>query len=722
MSLFRSGMGWLSMVMVLGTVARMEAQTLQLAPSGSQTITHPAGTSLVMSEKSLADTPSFAFLPVDFTVAGHGFDLGNNGTSASGWSVFHEKYDSFVSATRGITQMHSSQFGHYAQGDSAHEYDYDVYYGGNVAASDEGITDKVAHVNQVGYWSGPLTTGGTTGSNLVAAAATKCHGYCAALAGYGGYFPDGGILLDTSKGGATATIATLTASPMSAFQYTLATGTVAVSTAWGNVLPNTCTPNGNGQYQKYTVTTCHVVLGTAPVSPGSFVAGQDVYLNGGFQEEAEVTAVGRVSAGVQAVTFRTRYAWNAPGSRALMMQGGPGGQSFVKTGGWPAAYWVVGATSPTTLLFSNCLTGRCYGGVGGNLIRPANTLVSHAMTMTVVGGTVTATWPQGGDLFDAKIGSPIMVAGCKEPSLNGTFTVTANSDDSFSPSIQWTNASANGGGAGCTLSTSPPSITFYPSAFITGTGGARGTAELAANTVPWSSGDTILGTPATQYQQAGMNLYIGQTTATSGSNASLGVRVDDEGPSQLIDAYMAQNNPANGAAADMFNIMGSYGAVFAMKYRPANNGTILYVNGAEPVSSNAKPYYLFIDNQSYLTILANPATSTFTVKGPWDSGAGSTVGGSPICTVASGCRPVLSGTTMAIGGSALAAGTCATGTATVPGAAVGHTVGVAATDGTLPNPLVMLSAAVTAKDMVSVQVCAIAQVTLAAKSYNVTSY
>jgi hypothetical protein len=35
---------------------------------------------------------------------------------------------------------------------------------------------------------------------------------------------------------------------------------------------------------------------------------------------------------------------------------------------------------------------------------------------------------------------------------------------------------------------------------------------------------------------------------------------------------------------------------------------------------------------------------------------------------------------------------------------------------------VMLSAAVTAKDMVSVQVCAIAQVTLAAKSYNVTSY
>jgi hypothetical protein len=714
----------LMILLAIGCV-RMRAQngqTLELTPSGSQTITHPAGTSLTMSEKSLTDTPSFAFLPVDFTVAGHGFNLGNNGSSAQGWSVFHETYDSFVSATRGISQMHSSQFGHYAQGDSAHQYDYDVYFGGNVATSDEGITDKVAHVNQVGYWSGALSAGGTTGSSLVSAASIQCTGYCAALAGYGGYFPDGGILLDTSKGGATATIASLADNPMGAFQYTLATGTVQISTAWGKVVPNTCTPSGNGQYQAYTVTTCNVVLGTAPASPGSFVAGQDVYLNGSFQEEAEVTAVGRVSAGVQAVTFKTRYAWNFGPSHALMMQGGPGGQAFVSTGGWPAAYWVVGATSPTTLLFSNCLTGSCHGNLGGNLIRPASVLVSNPITMTASGSTVTAAWAYGGNPYGARIGSPVVVGGCKEPSLNGTFTVTANTYDWFSPSLQWTNAGAANGGAGCTIASAPPSITFYPSAFITGTHGAKGTAELAANTVRWSSGDTIVGAPATQYQQAGINLYIGQTTGSSGSNASRGVTVDDEGPSQLIDAYVAQNNPANGAAADMFKIQGSYGAVFAMRYRPANNGTILYVNGAEPVSANTKPYYLFQDNQSYLKILANPGTDTFTVNGPWDSAAGSTVGGSPVCTAATGCRPLLSGTTKSIGGSALTAGTCANGTATVPGATVGHTVGVAATDGTLPNPLVVLSAAVTAKDTVSVQVCAIAAVTLAAKSYNVTSY
>jgi len=714
----------LMVLLVIGSVkiGAQSVQTLQLTPTGSQTITHPAGTSLTMTEKSLTDTPSFVFLPVNFTVAGHGFNLGNNGSAAQGWSVFHERYDSFVSATRGISQMNSSQFGHYGQGDSAHEYDYDVYYGGNVATSDEGITDKVAHINQVGYWSGPLTSGGTRGSNLVAAASTKCIGYCAALAGYGGYFPDGGMLLDMSKGGATATIATLTVSPLNAYQYTLATGTVSVSTAWGNVVPNTCTPNGNGQYQKYTVTTCNVVLGTAPASPGSFVAGQNVFLNGGFEEEAEVTAVGRVSGGVQSVSFKTRYAWNYGGIHALMMQGGPGGQAFTRTGAWPAAYWAVGAINPTTLLFGNCVTGGCYGNLGSNLIRPASMLVSNSITMTAVGSTVTATWSNGGNPFGAKVGSPIVVAGCKELSLNGTFGVTANSYDSFSPSIQWMNPAAKNGGAGCTLSTAPPSITFYPAAFITGTQGLGGTAELATNSVAWSSGDTILGAPATQYQQAGMNLYIGQITDSSGSNASHGVQVDDEGPSHLIDAYVAENNPANGAAPDMFNIKGSYGVVFGMRYRPANNGTILYVNGAEPVSENAKPYYLFQDNHSYLKILANPATDTFTVNGPWDSAAGSTVGGSPVCTAASGCRPVLSGTTKTIGGSALTPGTCAMGTATVPGATVGHTVGVAATDGTLPNPLVVLSAAVTAANTVSIQVCAISAVTPVAKSYNVTSY
>lgn len=82
----------------------------------------------------------------------------------------------------------------------------------------------------------------------------------------------------------------------------------------------------------------------------------------------------------------------------------------------------------------------------------------------------------------------------------------------------------------------------------------------------------------------------------------------------------------------------------------------------------------------------------------------------------------LSGTTSSIGGGSLTAGTCASGTATVTGAVVGHTVGVSASDGTLPNALATLSASVTSINTVTVQVCAIAIVTPTAKTYNVTTY
>jgi hypothetical protein len=86
---------------------------------------------------------------------------------------------------------------------------------------------------------------------------------------------------------------------------------------------------------------------------------------------------------------------------------------------------------------------------------------------------------------------------------------------------------------------------------------------------------------------------------------------------------------------------------------------------------------------------------------------------------AANLRTVLAGSTASIGGSALAAGGCATGTASVSGATVGSPVAVAAADGSLPAALVTLSAAVTSSNTVTVQVCAIAAVTPAAKTYNV---
>jgi hypothetical protein len=83
--------------------------------------------------------------------------------------------------------------------------------------------------------------------------------------------------------------------------------------------------------------------------------------------------------------------------------------------------------------------------------------------------------------------------------------------------------------------------------------------------------------------------------------------------------------------------------------------------------------------------------------------------------------PTLSGTTGSIGGTALTAGSCASGTAAIIGATVGHPVSVSASDGSLPNGLVILSAAVTASNTVTVQLCATARVTPAARTFNVST-
>jgi hypothetical protein len=609
-------------------------QKVSLLPATTQSVVQPSGTNFGIDGAFAATTFSgtgtllqstitTATTAANPTTGGYignqeqmncyeqGYDLGNNGTSAEGWSTCALNSDVLESAVRGISQLNSGVFTHSAQGDTAASYTYLTAFGGNVATSDEAVTHTVNQTHQLGYLTGPITAGGITGSALVSASPAACVGFCTALAN-SALFADGGILLDTSKGGATATIATLGIT-MNSLYYTLASGSVTPSTAWGNIVPSSCTNNGNGQNQAYTSTTCNITLGTSPASPASFVSGQDIFLSGPFQEEAAVTAVGLASAGVQSITFNTRYAWTYNGNAALVMQGGAGGQSFVQKGSWPVAYAVVGATSPTQVFFSNCLTGSCNGNLGANLIRPSstsggvNTLIRASSSVTV-----TSASPS---LFP--VGSSIVVTGCSLADLQGTFTVVTNSEDDFNDSITWSQSGANETGTGCVVAQAPTAIVFYPSAFIIGTSnGTQGVAQLATNTVPFANGDIVLGAPTSQYQQSGLNIYIGQNTATSGSNSSQGMMVDDDGPSQLIRSYAAINNPANGAAPSMFYIQGSYDNIFTMGYRPANNGTILFVGGGDPVSSNAKPYFIFRDDQNGSGQFGfNPINGTFSLGG-----------------------------------------------------------------------------------------------------------
>jgi hypothetical protein len=457
-------------------------------------------------------------------------------------------------------------------------------------------------------------------------------------------FADGGILLDTSRGGSTATLAT-EGSAMNGLYYTLASGTVPVSTAWGNIIPSSCTNNGNGEWQNYTTTTCHVTLGTSPASPNNFIAGTDACFAGPFQEEAAVTAVGSPAAGVQSITFNTRYAWNS-GNAALVMQGGSCGESLVATNtasSWPVAYAVVGATSPTQVFFSNCVVGGC--NTGGNIIQAAVATSQPVLTRT--GNVVTASPNPYNipNLTSFPAGSAIIVSGYTPSDLDGTFTVVSNSLDNQNPSITWTQAGTNEtSSVAGTIAQPAVSVTLYPSAFITGTNnGVSGNVQLATNQVPFATGDTVVGSPTSQFQNSGLNIYVGQTTPASGSWASQGVMVDDEGPSQLTYSYTALNTVGNGAAPAMFNIRGSYDNDFYIGYRPANNGAVLYVQGGEPVSSNAKPYYIFEDNLGAGLFGYDPLHYDFTLNQPLSGisitatarpsafASGTTIGGSLPC-------------------------------------------------------------------------------------------
>jgi hypothetical protein len=121
--------------------------------------------------------------------------------------------------------------------------------------------------------------------------------------------------------------------------------------------------------------------------------------------------------------------------------------------------------------------------------------------------------------------------------------------------------------------------------------------------------------------------------------------------------------------------------------------------------------------------LLNPQTNNGTVTAvtataPLVSSGGATPNIScPTCITTA----ALTGTTGSIGGGALTAGSCTSGTASVTGATVGHPVYVSASDGSLPNPFTLLSAAVTSASTVTVQLCAVASNTPAAKTYNVAT-
>ncbi len=218
---------------------------------------------------------------------------------------------------------------------------------------------------------------------------------------------------------------------------------------------------------------------------------------------------------------------------------------------------------------------------------------------------------------------------------------------------------------------------FGPAGLTAGTVGATtlnvatvnaGGVRTAGSSV-FSGGGTVFGSGTPLLSGPGSEAYV-QAVSSPGNNAGV---------------FISRANAENYASLDL--VTGPTG----------NTGWSLQM---QPNSSDA--------------VLLDRVTGTAAMT--CHSGAGCQFAGG---VTAANFTGVLSGRTGTIGGAALAAGVCASGTVSVVGAVVGTPVVVSASDGSLPSGTTLLSGAVTTAGQVTVQVCAVAAGTPAAKTYNV---
>jgi hypothetical protein len=151
-------------------------------------------------------------------------------------------------------------------------------------------------------------------------------------------------------------------------------------------------------------------------------------------------------------------------------------------------------------------------------------------------------------------------------------------------------------GVGNNILPTGTAITFYPSAFITGSSnGSSGTALLGTNSVPFTLGDSLIGAPSSEFEQVGMHIVIGQSTPIDFSQPSYGLQIDDSGPVSLgTDIFVANNASYSDPTAYMIQGTGNYGSYIYAAQRPSNAipaSALLFVEGG-----NTGLYFLWRDD------------------------------------------------------------------------------------------------------------------------------
>ncbi|KTS01962.1 hypothetical protein SB2_28055 [Methylobacterium radiotolerans] len=216
--------------------------------------------------------------------------------------------------------------------------------------------------------------------------------------------------------------------------------------------------------------------------------------------------------------------------------------------------------------------------------------------------------------------------------------------------------------------------------------------------------------------------YFNMTPGPAGFGPVLSTRGSD------ANVPMAFDTRGNGSYTFTSN---NFGQALFQIYGTTNTGLgnlALYpgpIPGIAAVSPNANAAFELV-GKGTSGVLASPFTATAaptTTDIPtgrcadWSNSSAGTL--SRVCNVGGTLTTstTLAGTTASIGGSALAAGACASGTATIAGAKSG--MAVAATPSTYPGDGIFWNGYVSAANTVTVKVCGAVASTPAASAYNV---
>jgi len=581
------------------------------AGTSNQFVTQSTGTSYGFTETNTTPSNSFQFDQTAFDSFSPGHNSGQSFNGNSDWSVFSVHPGSFESATAGISQYEGCLFAHTSEGDTHCSYDYMSAVINLVNANDEGGCWKCVHIKQVGELFGPVVsaTSGANSTTLLVVTGPSQAGDWSEMPANSNQFPVGLFMVNQTTGvSGPYTVSVYTPNVDGANEYTLSSGTVTPSTAYGTIA--SCTSSLQGNFGVYGAQNCTInVLGGTNVA--GFATGSDIFQVGTKEEEDTVTSVGTLGGGTQTIVLESQYPFH---TGDFIGQGGPGGQVLGPNGSTVATVdFIAGAIDSTHVIFGHCVKGSCAGN--GNVVKPsANLLPNLSLSRNSGTGVVTATAPNTNfPPYFWPAGSTIVVSGATPSDLNGTFTVASNTLNLYNIVLTWTQSGATETGTGATITSPLPQIKMYGAAMICGTNnGTQGDANLCTNHATWNVADSVVGSSSSEYEAQGATIRMAQYTGIDFSFPSVGITLNDIGPVDVLYGMRVQNNPGNGVANTAYDIDGSYSQFIHSYFTPGNNGCVLCVVDANPNGGTPLPYFIFDELGSNGGILYTYSANSYT--------------------------------------------------------------------------------------------------------------